>query len=238
MSVRAIIAGSGFDVLDGFAPCRAALASPYGAPSATPMRGALGAREWIFLPRHSSDHSIAPHRINYRANLHALHQLGVTEIVSIAAVGGIAAHLAPRTIVIPDQLIDYTWGRAHTFFDDEVRHIDFTAPYSPSLRARLIAAADRAKVPVNARGVYAVTQGPRLETAAEIVRLARDGADVVGMTAMPEAALARELAMEYAAIAVVVNYAAGQSEEALDMRAIGENLTASRAAVLEIIARY
>ena len=169
----------------------------------------------MFLARHGHGHTFAPHEINYRANLWALKEEGATRLVSVASVGGVRADLGPGTLVVPHQIIDYTWGRRATYFEggeSPVVHIDFTHPYTESLRQRILAAARMAGEPVLDGGVYAATQGPRLETAAEVDRVERDGADMVGMTAMPEAALARELGLEYAAIAVVVNHAAGRGE--------------------------
>jgi 5'-methylthioadenosine phosphorylase len=164
------------------------------------------------MARHGDGHSIAPHQVNYRANLWALKEKGAREIVSVAAVGGIRGDLGPGTIVVPHQIVDYTWGRMNTYFEGvaPVKHVDFTEPYSDRLRSRLLAAARACGEPAVDGAVYAVTQGPRLETAAEVDRLERDGADVVGMTGMPEAALAREIELDYAAIAVVVNHAAGR----------------------------
>jgi 5'-methylthioadenosine phosphorylase len=167
----------------------------------------------VFLARHGYGHTIPPHAVNYRANIWALSSQGVRVIVSIASVGGIRSDLGPGTLVVPTQLLDYTYGRAGTFFDGEdgvVKHIDFTHPYCPALRSQLLAACQRANIFAVDGGVYAVSQGPRLETAAEVNRLERDGADMVGMTGMPEAALARELGLSYAALAVVVNWAAGR----------------------------
>lgn len=218
-----IIGGSGLSrlsVLD--VRRRETLATPYGAPSAAVTLGAIAGREVVFLARHGDGHTVPPHAVNYRANIWALHASGVRDLVSVAAVGGIRNGLSPGTLAVPDQLIDYTHGRESTFFsgaDGVVTHIDFTRPYCETLREAIIAAALAAGEPITDGGTYAVTQGPRLETAAEITRLARDGADMVGMTAMPEAALARELDIGYAAIAVVVNPAAGRpgSERAVSL---------------------
>jgi 5'-methylthioadenosine phosphorylase len=209
-----IIGGSGLTqlaVLESVS--RRTVTTPYGAPSCALTFGRLGGCDVMFLARHGDGHTIAPHRINYRANLKALHEQGVTDVVAVATVGGIGASFSAGTIAIPDQIIDYTWGRDSTFFDGStsaVKHIDFTQPYCETLRARLRAAAEREKIVVQPRGTYAATQGPRLETGAEVDRLARDGADLVGMTGMPEAALARELGLCYATLALVVNDAAGR----------------------------
>ena len=189
--------------------------TPYGDPSGALTFGRIGGCDVVFLARHGYGHTIAPHEVNYRANLWALKQAGVSEVVSVASVGGIRNDLWPGVIVLPHQIIDYTWGRPSTFFEDagmKVTHIDFTEPYSAALRAKILAAARTCGESVADGGVYATTQGPRLESAAEITRLERDGADLVGMTAMPEAALAREAGLEYAAIAVVANHAAGRGE--------------------------
>ncbi len=210
-----IIGGSGLTQLTGLeSASRRTVTTPYGAPSCALTFGQLDGRDVVFLARHGDGHTIAPHRINYRANLKALHDQGATDVVAVATVGGIGASFSAGTIAIPDQIIDYTWGREGTFFDGSstgaVRHIDFTHPYCEMLRARLLAVAKQAEIAVQPRGTYAATQGPRLETAAEIERLACDGADLVGMTGMPEAALARELGLCYATLAVVVNDAAGR----------------------------
>jgi 5'-methylthioadenosine phosphorylase len=212
----AIIGGSGLSKLGNMAvKDRKSARTPYGEPSGDLTFGRIGDASVVFLARHGEGHTITPHEVNYRANLWALKEAGAESVLSIATVGGIRKNLAPGALVVPDQIIDYTWGRASTFFQGPgapVNHIDFTEPYSRRLRERLLAAAAASGEYVLDRGVYAATQGPRLETAAEINRLERDGADVVGMTAMPEAALAREISLEYAAIAVVANYAAGRGE--------------------------
>ena len=214
----AIIGGSGLDQFTGLsAATRRVVRTPYGEPSSAITTGTLGGREVMFLARHGYGHTIPPHRINYRANLWALHELGAREVVAVATVGGIGASFVPGSLAVPDQIVDYSHGREATFFDGSARgvtHIDFTQPYGEELRERILRAAALAQVAVHDGGVYGCTQGPRLETAAEINRLARDGCDMVGMTGMPEAALARELGMQYAAIAVVVNHAAGRGESA------------------------
>jgi 5'-methylthioadenosine phosphorylase len=210
----AIIGGSGLDELANLETTRQAVVrTPYGAPSGALTFGRLQGREVIFLARHGAGHTIPPHEVNYRANLWALHAHNVKEVVSVASVGGIRADFGPGVLAIPEQIMDYTNGRPSTFFtraDRPVTHIDFTHPYCEAMRQRLLRAAAAAGEPVLAGGTYAATQGPRLETAAEINRLERDGADMVGMTGMPESALARELGLCYAAIAVVVNHAAGR----------------------------
>jgi len=212
----AIIGGSGLTQLGSMKETRRKVArTPYGEPSGALTFGRIGSCDVVFLARHGYGHTIAPHEVNYRANLWALKDAGATEVLSVASVGAISASLAPGALVVPHQAIDYTWGRPSTFFEGKgvaVNHIDFTEPYSRALRAKLMAAAKACDQSVVDGGVYAATQGPRLETAAEIERLGRDGADVVGMTGMPEAALAREISLEYAAIAVIANYAAGRGD--------------------------
>ena len=187
--------------------------TPFGEPSAPLVHGTLHGARVVFLPRHGQGHKLPPHLINYRANLDALKQTGVSAVIGVAAVGAIADWFVPGEIALPDDLIDYTWGRAHSYSDGRpeagVQHVEMTQPYHPELRARLIQAAAQAGVPFAGNGVMAVTQGPRLETAAEIRRLKRDGADMVGMTGMPEASLAAELGLQYASLAVSVNWGAG-----------------------------
>jgi 5'-methylthioinosine phosphorylase len=209
----AIIGGSGLSKLATIANSRREVVrTPYGDPSGPLTFGKLGASDVVFLARHGYGHTIAPHEINYRANLWALQKVGVTEVVAVATVGGIRADLVAGKLLLPNQIIDYTWGRACTFFeggDQPVTHIDFTHPYDEALRMRLAKAAADAGLPLHLSGTYGCTQGPRLETAAEIKRMGQDGCDIVGMTGMPEAALARELNLAYAALGVVANAAAG-----------------------------
>lgn len=212
----AIIGGTGLTQLDNLnITKRLIVRTPYGEPSQPFVFGEIGGCEVIFLARHGGGHTIAPHAVNYRANIFALHQQGVTEIAAVATVGGIHPDLAAGVIAVPHQIIDYTYGRKNTFFDgvnNPVKHIDFTEPYCPNLRESWLQAAIAAGEPVVDHGVYATTQGPRLETAAEIDRLEGDGATMVGMTGMPEAVLARELGMSYAAICPVANHAAGRGD--------------------------
>lgn len=214
----AIIGGSGLSQLTSLeATSRKVARTPYGEPSGPLTLGSIRGRQVVFLARHGSGHTVAPHEVNYRANVWALKEQGVESVVSIASVGGIRRGLAPGTLMLPDQIIDYTWGRGSTFFegaDAPVTHIDFTEPYSAAIRDRIRAAAKVCGEQLVDGGVYAASQGPRLETAAEINRMERDGADVVGMTGMPEAVLARELELAYAAIAVVANFAAGRGDSA------------------------
>jgi 5'-methylthioadenosine phosphorylase len=237
----AIIGGSGLTKLANLEVGRRKVArTPYGEPSGAITFGRIGTNEVLFLARHGYGHTIAPHEVNYRANLWALKHAGADSVVSVASVGGIRNDVWPGTLVVPHQAIDYTWGRASTFFEGPgtpVNHIDFTEPYSRKMRARILSAAAAIGERMVDGGVYAATQGPRLETAAEINRLERDGADIVGMTGMPEAALAREIALEYAAIAVVANYAAGRgdSERAVPLERIEAVLEEAMGRVRRII---
>lgn len=211
----AIIGGTGLTQLANLAITHRLVArTPYGEASGALTFGDINGHEVIFLARHGYGHTIPPHLVNYSANIWALKDQHVTHIVSVASVGGIHPDLTPGTLVIPDQIIDYTHGRKNTFFNGSpersVTHIDFTEPYCEPMRQRIMQAADSAGQAYVNNGVYACVQGPRLETAAEINRLERDGATMVGMTGMPEACLARELDLRYAAIGVVANYAAGR----------------------------
>jgi len=214
----AIIGGSGLTQLATLdVTRREVVRTPYGEPSGALTFGQLCKQPVVFLARHGYGHTIPPHQVNYRANLWALKEARAEAIVSVASVGGIRADFTPGALVVPDQIIDYTWGRSSTFYegsDQPVHHIDFTHPYDEALRRRLLQAAVRAGEHVHDGGVYATTQGPRLETAAEINRFERDGAELVGMTGMPEAVLARELGIPYAAINVVANHAAGRGASA------------------------
>ncbi len=214
----AIIGGSGLTQLGNLeVSTRKVVRTPYGEPSGPLTFGRIAGCEVMFLARHGYGHTIAPHQVNYRANLWALKESGAGRIVSVASVGGIRKDLWPGVLVLPHQIIDYTWGRPSTYYEgpgSPVNHIDFTEPYSGALRRQLLAAAERCGERIADGGVYGATQGPRLETAAEITRLERDGCDVVGMTGMPEASLAREIGLEYAAIAVIANFAAGRGDSA------------------------
>jgi 5'-methylthioadenosine phosphorylase/5'-methylthioinosine phosphorylase len=233
MTKLAIIGGTGLTQLSDLTIIkRDKLTTPYGAPSADFITGEFNHKEVIFLARHGNPHTIAPHKINYRANIWGLKQLGVEHIVAVAAVGGITSEMVPAHIAIPDQIIDYSHSRLHTFFEDEnypVTHIDFSYPYNQKLRAALIIAASHANISISPMGTYGCTQGPRLETAAEINRMEKDGCNVVGMTGMPEAGLAKELEMDYAAISVIANWAAGKTEGEITMADIEHNLHAGMA---------
>ncbi len=209
-----IIGGSGLLQLVGLEDSsRKVVRTPWGAPSGALSFGRLGGHPVVFLARHGYGHTIAPHNINYRANVWALKEAGATKIISCAAVGGIRDDLLPGALVVPDQIIDYTWGRAASYYsgeDQPVVHVDFSEPYDPALRRLLIEAAALQGEALIDGGCYGCTQGPRFESAAEVRRYQRDGCDMLGMTAMPEAALARELGLPYASVAVVSNRAAGK----------------------------
>jgi 5'-methylthioinosine phosphorylase len=236
----ALVGGTGLYRLPGLEGVeRHAVDTPYGHPSDSVVLGRLAGKRIAFLARHGESHTIPPHRVNYRANVWALHHMGARRVVGINAVGGIRADMGPRVLALPDQIIDYTSERLTSFCDvagAEVKHIDFSEPYTAALRRELLAAATRAGVAVVDGGCYGATQGPRLETRAEIARMRRDGCDLVGMTGMPEAALARELELEYACIALVANWAAGCGDEAeISLPEIFANLEAATAAVPRIV---
>lgn len=210
-----LIVGSGFRRLGIELEPQSTPEGPFGAPSSPLLALTLGARRWLCIARHGETHAIAPHEVNYRANVWALHEAGVRRAVGVNVVGAIEPGLVPGGFAVPDQLIDYTAGREATFGPDAmgaVRHIDFTEPFDPVLRGRLVEALHERGLTARA-GTYGVTQGPRLETAAEVDRLERDGCTLVGMTALPEAALARELGIKFASLALAVNHAAGRSPE-------------------------
>ena len=223
----AIIGGTGLSKLKGFTQLGAeSIATPYSTDKIELLRFASGEDEFMFLPRHGAEHQLPPHAINYRANIAALSAAGASEVVAVNAVGAIHKDLHPGAFAVPDQIVDYSYSREMTFCDGElkpVHHIDFSDPYSETIRQRILKAAGTVNsqresiCAVMPGGTYACTQGPRLETAAEIRRLANDGCDMVGMTGMPEAALARELEIEYASLALSVNWAAGLSAEPITL---------------------
>ena len=218
MSKIGIIGGSGLYEIKGLVhKGRKKIKTPFGKPSDEYLTGEIGDVQIIFLPRHGKHHDIPPHMINYRANIWGFQKLGVERILSINAVGCIKKGLKPGDIVLTDQVIDMTKSRSSTFYDgkDGVVHIDFTGPYCPELREILIKAGKRTKVPVKDRSTYVAVEGPRLESAAEIKSFRILGGDVVGMTGMPEASLARELEICYSGISVVANFAAGISKKRL-----------------------
>ncbi len=240
----AIIGGSGLAKLADLEDTRRQVVrTPYGDPSGPLTYGRLDGIELVFLARHGYGHTFAPHEINYRANVWALKESGVDGVVSVATVGGIGAAFGPGALVLPDQIIDYTTGRSCTFFegpDQPVTHIDFTLPYDEAIRQRLALAASSIGETLLDGGTYGCAQGPRLETAAEIRRMERDGCDLVGMTGMPEAALARELELPYAALAVVANHAAGmgESRERISLEAIDATLRQAMDRVRRILAAF
>lgn len=226
----AIIGGSGFYHLSSPSPDKESeqttyldISTPFANEAIRLSRETLNSTSVYFIPRHGVQHNLPPHKINYRANLWALKEAGVQKIIAVNAVGGINSQMTPGSLVIPDQLIDYTWGREQSFFDGLNSlhdHIDFTHPYDAQLRELLINQAEHLTLPVFSKACFGCTQGPRLETAAEIQKLKRDGCDIVGMTGMPEAALARELDISYASITLVVNPAAGLSEDKITIEEI------------------
>jgi len=237
MNRLGIIGGSGLARLQALDVERQEVVpTPFGEPSAPLTFGRFDGLPVVFLPRHGAGHRLPPHRVNYRANIWAIHQVGVEKIVGVAAVGGITQ--PPGTICVPDQIIDYTWGRDSTFFDVEpsqVVHIDFTDPYCAEVRQGLISAGEHAGLEIAVQGTYAAMQGPRLESAAEIRRLERDGCDLVGMTGMPETALAKEKDLCYACCAFVVNWAAGKTDGPISMDEINANLVTGVAQVRRLL---
>lgn len=228
MPSLAIIGGTGLTALHGLEITRKEVVhTPYGQPSGPLTHGLLYGKQVVFLARHGYSHTIPPHMVNYRANLWALRHVGVDKVLAVAAVGGINAEICPERLIFPDQIIDYTWARAHTFFEkdlDEVKHIDFSHPYCEELRSILIHGAQATGLGAYERGTYGATQGPRLETAAEIDRMERDGCDIVGMTGMPETSLAKEIGLCYATCAVCANWAAGRGPSEITIEDIRKSL--------------
>ncbi|MGD2075366.1 MAG: S-methyl-5'-thioinosine phosphorylase [Gammaproteobacteria bacterium] len=241
MAGIAIIGGTGLATLRNLEiRRREVMRTPYGEPSGPLLHGDLGDTEVVFLPRHGRGHTIPPHMVNYRANIWALRETGVQRVIAVAAVGGIRQDMAPGRLAFPDQIIDYTWSRMHTYFEQDlsqVTHVEFTEPYSAEVRGVLIEAARSLGLEAVENGTYGATQGPRLETRAEIDRMERDGCDLVGMTGMPEAALARELELEYACCAVIANWAAGRGEGTISMEAIETHLAAGMEKVRSLLER-
>lgn len=229
----AIIGGSGLSQLSNLdITRREVVRTPYGEPSGALLFGHMCDQQTVFIARHGYGHMIPPHAVNYRANIWALKQAGAEAVISVASAGGIQDHLTPGVVMVPDQILDYTWGRQSTYFDGAdtpVVHVDFAEPYDTQLRRRILGAAQVAGESVVDGGCYAAMQGPRLETAAEVDRLERDGANVIGMTGMPEAVLARELEIPYAAIVLVVNDAAGRRGSRNGIRMEGIEATAKQA---------
>lgn len=243
MSKLAIIGGSGLTKLPGLTIThRQVVRTPYGEPSGALTFGELSGHPVVFLARHGYGHTIPPHLVNYRANIWALANEKVSHVAAVASVGGIHPEMRPGMFAVPDQIIDYTWGREGTFAEYDgrpVTHLDFTWPYCEEMRQRLMQALRDVGEEYLDGGTYGCTQGPRLETKAEIDRMARDGADMVGMTGMPEAYLAREIGLCYATVAVSVNWAAGrgESEEAITAEAIEANLKQAAERIRKVLAR-
>jgi 5'-methylthioadenosine phosphorylase len=235
--VIALIGGSGLSEIEGFAVReRLKVVTPFGNPSDSYDICEFSGKEFVFLRRHGSGHALPPHKINYRANIWGLKELGVTRILSVGATGAILKEIEPGRIVIPDQLIDMTWGREATFFDTgRVYHIDFTEPYCNELRSALLSAGRTADIDIFNGGTYVCTNGPRLETRAEILFFAGAGSSIVGMTAMPEASLAREAGICYAGINVATNYAAGLSGKSLTVREVVEVMSGAAAELMHLI---
>ena len=228
MSKIAIIGGTGLTSIKGFKETgKEVISTPFGEASAPLIQGNLFGKDICFLARHGTNHTIPPHKINYRANIWLLKNAGVEKIISVNAVGSIREDMQPSALIIPDQIIDYTTSRINTFFEEElteVVHIDFTQPFCEELRQSIMNAASAKHIDIISEGTYASTEGPRLESAAEVNRLERDGCHLIGMTCMPEAALAREQELCYASISVVANLAAGRGTEDLNMEMIEKNL--------------
>ena len=239
-NIIGLIGGTGLDDW-GFVTNRQGFETPYGSPSSEISVFESETTRFLFLPRHGYTHCIPPHRVNSRANLWAFRNAGVDRVIAVNAVGGITQRFAPCALCAPDQLIDYTWGRSQTFSDDldhPLKHVEFAAPFDGQLRNELIRSAQNAGIPMLEDGCMGVTQGPRLETAAEVRRMKTDGCDMVGMTSMPEAALARELEMDYASICVVSNWAAGVADEPITMEAIEATLGVAVTQAREVIRAY
>ncbi len=239
MNKIAIIGGTGLTSLNNLTILRREIVqTPYGEPSGPLTQGEISGTEVIFLARHGYEHTIPPHKVNYRANIWALREAGVSTIIAVNAVGGITEQFKPASISIPDQIVDYTYSRKNTFYEEgltQVVHVDFTEPYCEKLRQSIISKAKINNIELNESATYAVTQGPRLESIAEINRLEKDGCDIVGMTGMPETALARELELCYASVAVVANFAAGKSNNTITMELIEQNLTEGMIAVKKLL---
>ncbi|GJM10413.1 MAG: putative S-methyl-5'-thioinosine phosphorylase [Lysobacteraceae bacterium] len=227
-----IIGGTGASLPDDFIVARkVAGGGRYGEPSAPLTVGSWHGRKVAWVSRHGGEVTIAPHNVNYRANIWALHKLKCKKVIALNSVGGITSGFGPLAIATPKQLIDYTWGRSSSFSDvpgESVQHIDFSHPYDETLRHQLLHAGQATGVELVDGGVYAATQGPRLETVAEIARLERDGCDIVGMTGMPEAYLAREVGIAYASLAMVANWAAGKAAGPVDIEDIYTSMALMR----------
>ena len=242
MKTTAIIGGSGLTQIKSVKIIDEQLyLTPYGNPSAPCVIGEFSGQKVIFLARHGNPHTIAPHKINYRANIWALKEAGAEQIIAVAAVGGISPEMYPARIAIPRQIIDYSYGREHTYFANDsepVNHTDFSYPYDKTIRQQLILNAEQLNLNIQTDGVYGCTQGPRLETSAEIIRMERDGCDLVGMTGMPEAALARELNLPYVCCAVIANWAAGKTSGEISMPEIIKNLEQGMADTEQLLQQF
>ena len=239
MAVLAIIGGTGLTAISELKINeKKRIETPHGNTSGPLVFGELAGKKIVFLFRHGDNHTIPPHKINYLANIWGLHSVGVTHIIATACVGSINKNVSPEKIVIPDQIIDYTYSRKHTFFEsetDQVTHIDFTYPYCDELRQMLLHAAKDSNMNVHQKGTYGATQGPRLESIAEIDRMERDGCDIVGMTGMPEAVLAKELGICYATLAISANWAAGRSEKELSLDEIKKAINSGMPSVNKLL---
>ncbi len=235
-----IIGGTGLSSLSGLDIIeQRVIDTPFGKPSSSLSIGKLGGGKVIFLPRHGEGHTLPPHKVNYRANIWALHSVGVKKIIAVAAVGGIRPDMSPGVLAAPDQIIDYTYGREQSFFSDDFtsdKHIDFSYPYDEILRQAIMQAGKSNQIEIVDGGCYGATQGPRLETAAEIKRMAQDGCAMVGMTGMPEAYLARELDLPYATCALMVNWAAGLTSGTISMGQIEQTLAGGMDHVKSVLA--
>jgi len=235
----ALIVGSGLAEF-GEDAVKEEVTTPYGPPSAAIRTMPFDGLPVPVLARHGDRHTLPPHVINYRANVYALKALGARSVIALNTVGAVSDRCQPGGLAVPDQVIDYTWGRKHTIYDGEDErfdHVDFTEPFAPALRREILAAAQAVGIDCHDGGVYAATQGPRLETAAEVDRLERDGADYVGMTAMPEASLARELGLDYACLSMVVNLAAGRGDRPIH-DAVESNIAAARTQAIRVLQQF
>lgn len=235
-----LIGGTGLDRW-GVAGAPRTIESRYGQPSAQPLEYELPGVKVHFLPRHGHEHLIPPHAVNFRANIDVFRQLNVDGVIAVNAVGGITPDYTPGSLAIPDQLIDYTWGRAHSFSlveGDHLQHVEFAEPFSSRLCKGLLSAAGALGLDVKDGGCVGVSQGPRLETEAEIARFKRDGCDMVGMTTMPEAALAREAGLDYASLCVNANWAAGVGAAPITMQEIDDTLAEAMGRVRMLLTTF
>jgi 5'-methylthioadenosine phosphorylase len=238
MAKIGVIGGSGLYEIKGLTiKSKKSVSTPFGKPSDNYFIGKIDDSEVVFLPRHGSRHNIPPHMINYRANIWGFKKLGVKRIISVSAVGGIKRGMKPGDIVLLDQVLDMTKNRNSTFYDGKngVVHIDFTEPFCPELRKILLKAGKRVKVPVKDGGTYVAVEGPRLETANEIMGFRILGGNLVGMTGMPEASLAREVEICYSGLSVVANYAAGISKNKLTVSEVMETMSGATEKIKQLL---